>query len=240
MEPTAQDKSGAGSGAGPPAPLPPSMEQVLKEEFGFSAFRPNQRAVLDAVLAGRDCFTLMATGAGKSLCYQFVSVYRRRLAAAAAPDAPPRRSCTIVVSPLLSLIQNQVDALPRGVLGVGLTSDMRDPAVARDAVAGAYHIVYVTPERIAGPWQGTLRGMAARGLIDLVAVDESHCLTEEHQILTSKGFMYLRELEANTASDLLICGYDHASKQLVYERCSALIVNPAQERTVIDITHQDE
>jgi superfamily II DNA helicase RecQ len=154
-----------------------SLEQVLHEEFGHKAFRPNQRAVVDAILAGRDCLTLMATGGGKSLTYQIISVFLRRLAALAQPDAPPR-GCSIIVSPLIALIENQVDALPRGVRGIGLTSASNDAAARRAVEAGEYHLVYVTPERIAGPWQATLRDMAARGLIHMVAVDEAHTVSQ--------------------------------------------------------------
>ena len=153
---------------------PPPLETVLKAVFGFSVFRAGQRDIVTAVLAGRDAFGLMATGAGKSLTYCFPSVYKR------AVD-PNHRGTTLVVSPLLSLMQDQVMALSAtAVRACALNSSTRADAAmwhAATAFNGAYHVVFTTPETLMSMLH-VLKGAAARGAIDLVAIDEAHTVSE--------------------------------------------------------------
>ena len=97
---------------------------ALREHFGFAAFRPGQREAVEAALAGRDVLVVMPTGAGKSLCYQLPGLMRDDL--------------TIVVSPLVSLMQDQVDALARRAPGrVGLVNSQQDSAVNRAVIERA-------------------------------------------------------------------------------------------------------
>src|SRR5215218_11115687 len=116
---------------------------ALREHFGFAAFRPGQREAIDAAIAGRDVLVVMPTGAGKSLCYQLPGLMRDDL--------------TIVVSPLVALMQDQVEALAARGLGdrVALVNAQQDgstnaEALAR-AVAGDLRLLYVAPERFSSP-----------------------------------------------------------------------------------------
>src|SRR5213083_1021628 len=119
------------------------LDAALGEHFGFPAFRPGQREACEAALAGRDVLVVMPTGSGKSLCYQLPALLRDDL--------------TIVVSPLVALMQDQVDALRARGLGdrVALVNAQQDgsanaEAVAR-AAAGSLRLLYVAPERFSSP-----------------------------------------------------------------------------------------
>ena len=143
------------------------LEQALQRYFGFSAFRPGQREACEAALAGRDTLVVMPTGSGKSLCYQLPALMRDDL--------------TIVVSPLVALIQDQVEALQARGLGdrVALVNAQRDAATnaetLRRAAGGDLSLLYVAPERFASP--GFLEAMQdAR--IGLFVVDEAHCVSQ--------------------------------------------------------------
>ncbi len=115
--------------------------RALKGHFGYDEFRPGQREVVDALLSGRDALAVMPTGAGKSMCYQVPGVVLGGL--------------TLVVSPLVSLMGDQVRALlDAGVRGAYLNSTLtpgQQATVLRRALGGAYQIMYVAPERLADP-----------------------------------------------------------------------------------------
>ncbi|AKT49443.1 hypothetical protein ADJ70_11585 [Olsenella sp. oral taxon 807] len=138
---------------------------ALERHFGYPSFRPGQGEIIEAVLAGRDALAVMPTGAGKSVCYQ--------VPAAVLPGL------SIVVSPLISLMGDQVRALKdvgiRGsYLNSSLTARQQEVVMAR-AMAGWYDLMYVAPERLADPrfiW------FASRLRVPLVAVDEAHCVSQ--------------------------------------------------------------
>src|SRR3954452_12091007 len=115
------------------------VQAALDRYFGFPAFRPGQREAVDAAVAGRDVLVVMPTGSGKSLCYQLPALLREDL--------------TIVVSPLVALMQDQVEALEARGLGaqVGLVNSQRDAgtnaAVLDRATSGELKLLYVAPER---------------------------------------------------------------------------------------------
>ncbi|HJT35758.1 MAG TPA: RecQ family ATP-dependent DNA helicase [Pirellulales bacterium] len=133
--------------------------------FGLSSFRPGQREVIETVLAGQDCLCVMPTGGGKSLCYQLPAV---------ADDG-----LTLVVSPLIALMKDQVDQLQaRGLKATFVNSSLTtDEQYARLAAMarGEYHLVYVVPERFRSP--RFLEAVRARGLRRL-AIDEAHCISQ--------------------------------------------------------------
>src|SRR4051794_9158276 len=139
---------------------------ALREHFGFTAFRPGQAAAVDAALAGRDLLVVMPTGAGKSLCYQLPALMRPDLA--------------LVVSPLVSLMQDQVEALERAVPGrAALVNAQQDAGANRTAIAraaaGELKLLYVAPERFSSP--GFLE--AIRDVdVGLFVVDEAHCVSQ--------------------------------------------------------------
>lgn len=139
--------------------------EALRRHFGYESFRPGQEGAVDAVLAGRDVLAVMPTGAGKSVCYQVPGVVLGGL--------------TLVISPLVSLMGDQVRALvDAGVRGAYLNSTLtpgQQAVVLRRALAGAYQIMYVAPERLSDP---RFVAFAQEASIPLVAVDEAHCVSQ--------------------------------------------------------------
>jgi ATP-dependent DNA helicase RecQ len=157
-------------GLGPPPPEPVARATepgaALRELFGFASFRPGQREAVEAGLAARDVLVVMPTGSGKSLCYQLPALMRTDL--------------TLVVSPLVSLMQDQVEAVERVAPGrVALVNAQQDAATNRRAVeravAGHVRLLYVAPERFASP--GFLERIR-RADIGLFVVDEAHCVSQ--------------------------------------------------------------
>ena len=143
------------------------LERQLQSHFGFPAFRPGQREACEAALAGRDVLVVMPTGAGKSLCYQLPALLRDDL--------------TLVVSPLVSLMQDQVDALGRRGLGhrVALVNAQQDSTRNAEAVEraarGELSLLYVAPERFSSPaFVERIRDVR----VGLFVVDEAHCVSE--------------------------------------------------------------
>ena len=138
---------------------------TLKKHFGYDQFRPLQREIISDALARRDAFVLMPTGGGKSLCFQLPALIRDGL--------------TIVVSPLISLMKDQVDALQAsGIAATYLNSTLdRKDAVARwrGLHRGDYRMLYVAPERL---MLDTFLERAAHWNIAQFAVDEAHCISE--------------------------------------------------------------
>jgi ATP-dependent DNA helicase RecQ len=143
------------------------LTAALHEHFGFAHFRPGQLEACEAALAGRDALVVMPTGSGKSLCYQLPALLRDDL--------------TVVVSPLVALMQDQVEALAARGLGerVALVNAQQDPAAnaaaLRRAAAGDLCLLYVAPERFAAP--GFLERMAT-ARVGLFVVDEAHCVSQ--------------------------------------------------------------
>ncbi|CAG9171328.1 DNA helicase RecQ [Cupriavidus pinatubonensis] len=142
---------------------------ILKDVFGYHAFRGRQGEIIDHVATGGDCLVLMPTGGGKSLCYQIPALLRQRAG----------EGVGIVVSPLIALMQDQVAALTEAgvrasVLNSTLTSSEAS-AVERDLLAGRLEILYVAPERLMTPRFLDLLGRARVGLF---AIDEAHCVSQ--------------------------------------------------------------
>ena len=140
-------------------------EELLQRVFGYSSFRPGQEKLIDGVLSGQDVFGIMPTGGGKSMCYQ--------LPALMLPGI------TLVISPLISLMRDQVMALKgAGVPAAFLNSTLTGPqmqAAYRNLLAGRYKIVYVAPERLDYPGFG---GVVEKLNISFIAVDEAHCISQ--------------------------------------------------------------
>jgi ATP-dependent DNA helicase RecQ len=142
---------------------------VLRDTFGYAGFRGGQARAVDAVLAGRDAIVLLPTGAGKSLCYQVpaIALFRRGL------------GTTVVVSPLIALMNDQVGALQgRGIRAAALHSHLTDDARLATIAAlsrGELALLYVSPER------ATLDGfqrLLGRAKVSLLAIDEAHCVSQ--------------------------------------------------------------
>ena len=157
-----------GLGPEPPAPVSSSQDprEALAELYGFDAFRPGQEEAVRAAVGGRDLLVVMPTGSGKSLCYQLPALMRSDL--------------TVVVSPLVSLMTDQVEALERiAPERVGLINGQQDAAANRRvleaAVSGHLRLLYVAPERFASP--GFLDRLS-RTRVGLFVVDEAHCVSQ--------------------------------------------------------------
>ena len=137
----------------------------LKQTFGYDGFRPLQREIMESFLAGRDALAILPTGAGKSLCYQLPALVRGGL--------------TVVVSPLIALMKDQVDQLEASGVAATFLNSTLDGNEARRRIdglnAGAYQLLYVAPERLMLPdFLSRLVGWRIAAL----AVDEAHCISE--------------------------------------------------------------
>ncbi|MDX1420776.1 MAG: ATP-dependent DNA helicase RecQ, partial [Rubricoccaceae bacterium] len=150
----------------PRTALPPeAVADALRRHWGYASFRGGQREVVEAVLAGRDALAVLPTGGGKSLLYQLPAVLLDGL--------------VLVVSPLIALMQDQVEALAgRGIPAAALTSQLGARALDQrltDAEFGRYRLLYVTPERLETE---LFQARAPRLAVALLAVDEAHCISE--------------------------------------------------------------
>lgn len=142
----------------------PSAEEVLASVFGYKAFRPGQREIIGAILEGRDCVGVMPTGAGKSITYQI--------------PARILGGTTLVLSPLIALMKDQVDAMQDvGIRATFLNSSV-DPEERRARVdglrRGEYELVYAAPEGLEASVGWALSGVD----LSLIAVDEAHCISQ--------------------------------------------------------------
>ncbi len=146
---------------------------LLHEVFGYASFRGPQQAIIEHVCAGGDALVLMPTGGGKSLCYQVPAIARHR----------GGHGVTLVVSPLIALMHDQVGALEEaGVHAAFLNSTLdSDEArqIERELLSGRLVLLYAAPERILTPrFLAMLDSLHERGLLSLVAIDEAHCVSQ--------------------------------------------------------------
>jgi ATP-dependent DNA helicase RecQ len=146
---------------------------ILQEVFGYTAFRGQQQAIVDHVTAGHDALVLMPTGGGKSLCYQVPAIARHRAG----------QGVTIVVSPLIALMHDQVGALEEvGVHAAFLNSTLSledTQRIEREMMAGRMVMLYAAPERVTNlRFQAQLASLHERGLLSLFAIDEAHCVSQ--------------------------------------------------------------
>jgi ATP-dependent DNA helicase RecQ len=143
----------------------PELLQTLHTTFGYPEFRPLQRDIIETSLAGRDVFALLPTGGGKSLCFQIPALHRPGL--------------TIVVSPLIALMKDQVDQLQAAGVAATFLNSTLSSAEARSRLAGLHRnewkLLYVAPERLMlDNWQENLKAWN----VAAIAIDEAHCVSE--------------------------------------------------------------
>jgi ATP-dependent DNA helicase RecQ len=140
------------------------MLHILKNTFGYDSFRPQQEEIIQCVLNKRDCLVLMPTGGGKSICYQLPSLMLDGTA--------------IVVSPLISLMKDQVEALKaNGVRAAALNSnnnETENAEIRRDCITGKMKLLYISPEKLVSEVDYLLRDIN----ISLFAIDEAHCISQ--------------------------------------------------------------
>jgi ATP-dependent DNA helicase RecQ len=149
-------------------PTHDALSAVLEKYWGYSSFRPQQRDAMEAILAGRDSVVVLPTGGGKSLCFQ-------------AP-ALVREGTAVVVSPLISLMKDQVDTLvgngvPAALINSTLSTDERR-RVSDGVREGRYRLLYVSPERLVGEGGNSFRSWLSRCNVSFIAVDEAHCISQ--------------------------------------------------------------
>lgn len=153
-------------------------KKLLKKYFGFDEFRPNQEKVISSVLEGRDTLAIMPTGAGKSICFQIPALIFDGL--------------TIVISPLISLMKDQVDSLntegiPATFLNGTLTRVEIDQRIS-DIIAGRYKLLYIAPERM-GSYD--MSGIRENRKVSMIVVDEAHCISHwGHDFRPQYGEIY--------------------------------------------------
>ncbi|MDO5546630.1 MAG: DNA helicase RecQ [Eubacteriales bacterium] len=170
-----------------------SKHEVLNRYFGYTEFRGAQEELIDAVLAGRDVLGIMPTGGGKSLCYQIPAIILPGI--------------TLVISPLISLMQDQVLALktagiPAAYLNSSLSLEQQS-LVFRNLRQGRYKILYAAPERLLG--EGFL-SMAREVPISLVAVDEAHCISQWGQDFRP-SYLKIPEFLQQLPKRPVVCAY---------------------------------
>ncbi len=146
---------------------------ILRQVFGYPAFRGLQARIIERVCAGGDALVLMPTGGGKSLCYQIPAIARHRA----------RHGVTLVVSPLIALMHDQVSALGEAGVDAAFLNSSQDGEesrrIERALLAGSLPLLYAAPERILTPrFLAMLDSLHARGLFSLIAIDEAHCVSQ--------------------------------------------------------------
>ena len=144
------------------------LAQALEQHFGWSSFRPGQRPVVEAMLSGRDCLAVLPTGAGKSLCYQLPALVRGGL--------------VLVISPLVALMEDQVQHLQRRGIPAACLHRGLDPARRRDLIArvrsNRLRLIYLAPERLqVEATRQLLEDINDQGQLVGVAIDEAHCIS---------------------------------------------------------------
>ncbi len=140
-------------------------EQILQHYYGYSTFRTGQQTVIEQVLANKDTLAIMPTGGGKSICYQVPAVMLSGI--------------TIVISPLISLMKDQVDALA----AIGISATYINSTLTKDEErrrikqlqSGEYKLLYIAPERLEQP---SFKALLNRLSLALIAIDEAHCLSQ--------------------------------------------------------------
>ncbi|XOZ34515.1 DNA helicase RecQ [Halomonadaceae bacterium KBTZ08] len=151
--------------AAPETDFEQAAHRILRDVFGYEHFRGRQLAIIQSLVEGRNALVLMPTGGGKSLCYQIPALLRPGLA--------------VVVSPLIALMRDQVEALQHNGVRAACLNSSLDPIIQRDieqsALAGELDLLYVAPERLLGD---SMLGLLERAELGLFAIDEAHCVSQ--------------------------------------------------------------
>src|SRR5262247_3643154 len=149
----------------PTSTLPDRVHQLLHERFGYQDFRPGQAAIIDALLQGQHVLTVMPTGSGKSLCYQLPALLNE--------------GCTLVISPLIALMKDQVDSLQAHGIAATFVNSSLSPQEQQERLyacrAGHYKLLYIAPERFRSQ---RFLDTIAQTRVSLFAVDEAHCISQ--------------------------------------------------------------
>ena len=188
---------------------------MLRQVFGYSDFRGPQQAIVEHAVAGGDALVLMPTGGGKSLCYQIPAIVRQNAG----------HGVTIVISPLIALMHDQVGALlEAGVSAAFLNSTQtfeESSALEKQLLKNELTLLYAAPERINTPrMKGLLASLHARGLLSLFAIDEAHCVSQwGHDFRREyRSLSLLHETFPDVPRMALTATADHLTRQDMVER----------------------
>ena len=192
-----------------------SLHSILHEVFGYEQFRGPQQAIIEHVAGGGDALVLMPTGGGKSLCYQIPAIARQRAG----------QGCTVVISPLIALMHDQVGALHEaGVSAAFLNSSLTPPEaseVERQLLRGELTLLYAAPERVLTPrFLALLDNLADQGRLALFAIDEAHCVSQwGHDFRPEyRGLSVLHERYAGVPRIALTATADALTRADIVER----------------------
>jgi len=193
-----------------------AAQKVLKTTFGYDEFRPGQRAVIEHVMAGQNSLAIMPTGGGKSLCYQIPALLFEGI--------------TVVVSPLISLMKDQVDALnDSGIPATFINSSVEWPDIQERLAGlhnGAYKLLYVAPERL-----DSAAFLQALGQlpIDLLAVDEAHCISQWGHDFRPSYLALSTAIEQLPTQPQVLALTATATEQVATDICHQLRIDPQNE-----------
>ncbi len=182
---------------------------VLKKYFGYDTFRYGQENIIDAILSGRDALGVMPTGAGKSLCFQVPALMKRGV--------------TVVVSPLISLMEDQVKSLKeKGIAAEYISScvDSEEGAeTVRTMLRGEVKLIYLAPERLQKPF---FRSVFSRLSISLVVIDEAHCVSQWGRDFRP-SYLILREFIGSLEKRPVVCALTATATPEVREDITSLL-----------------
>ncbi len=196
--------------------------QILKQYFGYDDFRQGQLTAIDSILSGTDTVAIMPTGGGKSICFQVPAMMFRGI--------------TIVISPLISLMNDQVRALSQcGIPAAYLNTSLDEKVISRvlsEAEKGSYKIIYVAPERL--QTQG-FRALCERMEISFVAIDEAHCVSQWGQDFRP-SYLDIRDFIAALKKRPVVAAFTATATKIVKQDIAELLglVNPVEIATGFD------
>lgn len=201
--------------------------QLLKQYFGYDSFREGQEYLIDSILEGRDVLGIMPTGAGKSICYQLPALLMREADEGAV---------TLVVSPLISLMKDQVEGLNQAGIHAAYLNSSLTPGQYRKALSfakeGRYPIIYVAPERLHAP---EFMDFARNANIAMVAVDEAHCVSQWGQDFRPGYLKIVNFIDALPVRPVVAAFTATATKEVKEDIIDLLMLqNPAMITTGFD------
>ena len=196
--------------------------QILKEYFGYDDFRQGQLKAIDSILSGTDTMAIMPTGGGKSICFQVPAMMFKGI--------------TIVISPLISLMNDQVRALSQcGINAAYLNTSLDEKVIARvidEACQGKYKIIYVAPERLLTK---SFMNLCSKVEVSFIAIDEAHCVSQWGQDFRP-GYLDIKEFIATFKKRPVVAAFTATATRLVKQDiCNLLgLIHPEEIATGFD------